>query len=189
MFCPKCAAQNIEGASFCRVCGANISLVPHALTGRLPQAEPTDDLVSRVRKRKRQRDEDRTPSLEAGIVKLFAGLGFIIAALAIMFRFPGGVTWGWALLIPGFSSLGKGVAQIVAARQAQARRLPVAIDDSRTFAQRPLNAGPTVTLAEPPTRATGELLQSPPSVTEGTTRHLGAEAPTQHLDSASEFRK
>ncbi|HXM33662.1 MAG TPA: zinc ribbon domain-containing protein [Pyrinomonadaceae bacterium] len=188
MFCPKCAAQNIDGASFCRVCGANISLVPQALTGRLPQPAPTAGLDSRGRRR-RQRDEDRPATLERGIVKLFVGLGFIAAALAVMFRFPGGFTWGWALFIPAFSSIGKGIAQIVAVRQSQAARLPSAGDNSRTFAQRPLNSGATVALAEPLTRPTGELLPSPPSVTEGTTRHLGAEAPTKHLDSGSELQK
>src|SRR6266508_2925704 len=38
MFCPKCATQNLEGASYCRSCGANISLLPHALSGQWPQA-------------------------------------------------------------------------------------------------------------------------------------------------------
>ena len=38
MFCPKCAAQNLDGASFCRVCGANVSLIPQALSGQLPEA-------------------------------------------------------------------------------------------------------------------------------------------------------
>lgn len=37
-----------------------------------------------------------------------------------------------------------------------------------------------------PTRNTGELVAPPPSVTEGTTRHLGAEAPTKHLDAPNE---
>ena len=188
MFCPTCAAQNVDGASFCRVCGANISLVPQALTGRLPPAAPTDALDF-GRRRKRHKDEDRPATLEGGIVKLFAGLGFIIAALAVMFRMPGGFTWGWALFIPGFSSIGKGIAQIVAVREARAARLPGAGDNSRTFAQRPLNSGATVTLAEPHARPTGELLAAPPSVTEGTTRHLGAEAPTKHLDSAGELQK
>jgi zinc-ribbon domain len=188
MFCPKCAAQNVDGASFCRVCGANISLVPQALTGRLPPAAPTDGLVS-GRRRGRHRDEDRPATLERGIVKLFVGLGFIAAALAVMFRFPGGFTWGWALFIPAFSAIGKGIAQIVAVREAQAARLPGAGDYSRTFAQRPLNSGATVTLAEPQARATGELPASPPSVTEGTTRHLGAEAPTRHLDTSGEVPK
>jgi len=180
MFCPKCAAQNIDGASFCRVCGANVSLVPQALTGRLPSPAPTDQLFSRGRRR-RQRDEDREPTLERGIVKLFAGLGFIAAALAVMLRFPGGFTWGWALLIPAFSAIGKGVAQIVAVREARIARLNSGAP-SPALTQRPLNSGKTVTLVEPPTRQTGELLPTPPSVTEGTTRHLGAEAPTKHLD-------
>jgi len=187
MFCPKCAAQNVEGASFCRVCGANISLVHQALTGRLPQAAPTDGLDF-VRRKRRQRDEERQPTIERGIVKLFVGLGFIVAALAVMSRFPGGFTWGWALFIPAFSSIGKGIAQIVAARAAQAARLP-GTDYSRTFAQRPLNSGATVTLGEPQARQTGELLASPPSVTEGTTRHLGTEAPTRHLDASGEGPK
>ncbi|MDQ3650266.1 MAG: zinc-ribbon domain-containing protein [Acidobacteriota bacterium] len=38
MYCPSCAVQNVEGASYCRACGANISLVPQAMTGRLPEA-------------------------------------------------------------------------------------------------------------------------------------------------------
>ncbi|MGH9903752.1 MAG: zinc-ribbon domain-containing protein, partial [Pyrinomonadaceae bacterium] len=39
MFCPRCAAQNVDDASFCRACGTNISLVPQALTGRFSEAE------------------------------------------------------------------------------------------------------------------------------------------------------
>ena len=180
MFCPKCAAQNVDGASFCRVCGANIRLVPQALTGRLPAPAPTDDLFSRGRRR-RHRDEEREPTLERGIVKVFAGLGFIAAALAVMFRFPGGFTWGWALLIPAFSAIGKGIAQLVAVREARAaRQASGALSPALT--QRPLNSGPTGMLVEPTARSTGELLPTPPSVTEGTTRHLGAEAPTKHLD-------
>lgn len=188
MFCPKCAAQNADGASFCRVCGSNISLVPQALTGRLPEPAPTDRLSRRSRHR-RDRDEYREPSLERGIVKLFVGLGFIAAALAVMFRFPGGFAWGWALLIPAFTSIGKGIAQIVGFQQAWADRARLGPETSRTFAPRPLNNGATVTLAEPPARQTGELMTPPASVTEGTTRHLGPEAPTKHLDSANDSQR
>ncbi len=49
MFCPKCAAQNLDGASYCRVCGANISLVPQALTGQLSPAD--EEGLSRSDKR------------------------------------------------------------------------------------------------------------------------------------------
>ena len=45
MFCPKCATQNLEGASFCRTCGANISLVPQALTGQMVQPAPPEEMM------------------------------------------------------------------------------------------------------------------------------------------------
>jgi len=37
-----------------------------------------------------------------------------------------------------------------------------------------------------PPRKHGPAVPTPPSVTEGTTRHLGAEAPTRHLESERE---
>src|SRR5436190_21753232 len=116
MFCPKCAAQNLDGASFCRVCGANISLVSQALSGQLPQAPEPEDSRSR---RRRKRGREVVPSVEKGIMNVFIGLGFIVAALAIMLKFPGGIFWGWSFFFPGFSTLGRGVASIVAARRNQ----------------------------------------------------------------------
>lgn len=173
MFCPKCATQNVDGASFCRSCGANISLIPHALTGSLPQAEP-DDPYSRSSRRKR-RDRDVEPSLEKGIVNIFMGIGFIVAALAVMYRFPAGIFWGWSLFIPAFSCLGRGVASMVAARRDKTA-LPANtsgyLPDQRS-----------ARLMESGVPRTGELRPAVPSVTEGTTRHLGAEAPTKHFDS------
>ena len=112
MFCPKCATQNVDGASFCRACGANISLVPQALTGQLPTAPKSDDREYLGRRRGR----NAPASLENGIARVFMGIGFIIAGIAVMLKFPGGFTWGWALFIPGFGSIGKGIASIVAAR-------------------------------------------------------------------------
>ena|ERR1700687_3745994 len=173
MFCPKCATQNVEGASYCRSCGANISLVPQALTGNLPQAKP-DDPNSRSSRRKR-RDRDVEPSLEKGIVNIFMGIGFIVAALAVMFRFPGGIVWGWSFFIPAFSCLGKGVASIVAARRSKTT-LP-----SNSPGYFPDQS--SARLVEPGVPPTGQLRPAVPSVTEGTTRHLGAEAPTKHFDS------
>lgn len=188
MFCPKCATQNIDGASFCRVCGANISLVPQALTGQLPRAERPDGLYYKMGRRGRHgRDRDRGPlSLERGIVNVFLGLGFIAAALAVMLRFPGGFTWGWTFFIPAFSCLGRGVAAIVALRTNQQAQLPANYTPPVQFNPPvPENARPGVTTSFP-RRNTGELLPSQPSVTEGTTRHLGTEAPTRHLDPSGE---
>ncbi len=33
MYCPKCAAQNLDDAKFCRACGANLETVALALSG------------------------------------------------------------------------------------------------------------------------------------------------------------
>jgi len=178
MFCPNCAAQNLDGASFCRVCGANISLVPQALTGQLPQASEPDDPRSRRRKK---RDREIEPSLEKGIMNVFIGLGFIVAALAIMLRFPGGVFWGWSFFIPGFSNLGKGVGAIVASRRSQTGSLPLSGSQSGFFPNQAGNPGSPI-LGGASAPRTGELRAPVPSVTEGTTRHLGTEAPTRHLD-------
>ena len=184
MFCPECAAKNIEGAGFCRVCGVNISLVPQALTGRLPQAE-TAPIRGRRGVSKRRNREKEPPSLEKGIVCIFAGLGFIVAAFAVMAKFPGGVFWGWTLFIPAFGNLGKGIAAI-----AEYQRYQGSVGEPPEVAD-PGVLPPARNVTQPflptaPARTTGELMPQPPSVTEGTTRHLGAEAPTRHLDSTSE---
>ena len=185
MFCPKCASQNIDRASFCRVCGANISLVPQALTGQLSEARATESDLDGGRGRRRKRKQREPPSLERGIVNVFAGLGFLIAAIAIMWKFPAGIFWGWSFFFPAFRSLGRGVAMIVAARNLSTKNQPAlspGYDWSAVPATTVLgNSG--LPLKDVARRQTGELAPSPPSVTEGTTRHLGAEAPTRHLDS------
>lgn len=178
MFCPKCATQNVDGASFCRSCGANISLIPHALSGRLPEA-PRDD--ARARRRKK-RDRDVEPSVEKGILNVFIGIGFIVAALAVMLRFPAGIFWGWCFFIPGFSSLGRGVASIVAARRQSATQLP----NANTGAVLPNPYSAPQSRIESGVPRTSELMPPATSVTEGTTRHLGAEAPTRTFDSRND---
>jgi hypothetical protein len=179
MFCPKCATQNVEGASYCRSCGANISLIPNALTGSLPQASAPDDLRSRLRGK---RDREVEPSLERGIMNIFVGLGFIVAALAVMFRFPAGIFWGWSFFIPGFSNLGKGVASIVAARRVASMNAQLRTGTSGQFFPNPVGSPGSATGVESGVQSTGRLMTPVPSVTEGTTRHLGTEAPTRHFD-------
>src|SRR5437879_3744295 len=137
MFCPKCAAQNIDDASFCRVCGANIGLVSQALQGRLPEAEKPQVYLGR-RGRARRRGRNQEPlSLERGIVNIFIGLGFIFAALAVMWKFPGGIFWGWSFFFPGFNFLGRGIAGIVGAQKRQAT-LAAPLDRANALGPQPL---------------------------------------------------
>ena len=155
MYCPNCATQNAEDTKFCRSCGSNLSLVPQALTGRLPEATS-----SRRRHRNRHHEDDGPPSVANGITKAFMGVGFLLVSFGAFFFAPAGKIWWFWLLIPAFAMLGKGVAEIVAARYGP------------NLTQGPIRS------AIPPVASTGELPRGneahfpPPSVTEQTTRQL-----------------
>jgi len=147
MFCPKCATQNLDGASFCRTCGANISLVPQALTGQLAQT-PVEEIVEGHGRRRRHGKE---VTLDHSFKNIFMGVAFLIVAIALS-RTIGQGWWFW-MLLPAFSMMGTGVAQYIRLRERERRASLVA---------------PPVTKAFPP---------QVPSVTEGTTRHLDPNKP------------
>ena len=146
MFCPKCATQNLDGASFCRGCGANISLVPQALTGQL--ARPNEETsVSCEPGRRRGREL----TLDQAFKNVFMGVAFLIIAI-VLSRTIGQVWWFW-MLLPAFSLMGTGVAQYIRIRDREKNYTP--------------------SLSPSPARNTEQLMPPPvPSVTEGTTRHL-----------------
>ena len=169
MFCPKCASQNVEGAHFCRACGANISLVPQALTGQLPVAAGEESTEHRRRRR-------REPTFDEGVRNVVMGFGFIAVAIALALfgRSIGAQVWWFWMLIPAFAMLGKGISEIVRANQLKT-------PPPATPAQMPYVAPPEVL----PSGNAAELRPPVASVTEGTTRHLGTEVATRHLDQNS----
>lgn len=153
MFCPNCAAP-IEGTKFCRSCGANVSLVPQALSGNLPQERAGND------------ETNHPPSLASGIQKTFMGVGFIFVAFGAFLFAPAGRLWWFWLLIPAFAMLGGGVAEIVRAKQEAARlAAPPAQQLSSVPPYQPLQAAPGTN--ELPPRQ-----DLPGSIVENTTRHL-----------------
>jgi zinc-ribbon domain len=168
MFCPKCATQNVDGASFCRSCGANISLVPQALNGQLPTALSKQDIAQGIRRKLR-----REPSLDSGIRHFMMGLAFIIVSIMVGKYSPGGWTWWYWLLIPASTFIGRGISEIIRAPRQIKTTDPVVAQPQMTAGSR---------LESLPSLRTGELRAPVPSVTEGTTRHLGAEARTRHFD-------
>ncbi len=116
MYCPKCGTQNIDDASFCRACGANLSLVPQALAGRLP--ETRDESLPTGRKRRR----DKEPRIDKAVTNVFMGVAFLLVAFMVKNYAPAGFMWWFWMLIPAFSLMGGGVAEFMRLRQANAAR-------------------------------------------------------------------
>jgi len=170
MFCPKCATQNPDSGSFCRACGANISLIPQALSGQL-QEVPTDESCLDRKARKLR----KSLTLDQSFKNIFMGVAFLIVAIALS-RTIGAGWWFW-MLLPAFSLMGTGIAQYIRIREQGQREVFNALPSSGAFADR--IPAPKRDLAAP---RTGELMAPVPSVTESTTRHLGVEAPTRHFE-------
>jgi hypothetical protein len=169
MFCPKCGTQNIEDAKFCRGCGADIALVPQAMTGHLPEASSDHENVVGVvwdaRGRRRIRRQGGEPRLDKAITNLFMGIGFLLVSFSVLLFFPSGRMWWFWMLIPAFSMLGGGIAEYVRYKQSKGEE----IKPSRAESKKEM---PPARASALPPRDTSELVSPPPSVTEGTTRHL-----------------
>jgi hypothetical protein len=179
MFCPKCGTQNIEDAKFCRGCGADIGLVPQAMTGELAdkravgydaEGQPYDESGRRVRRRKEQ------PRLDKAVTNIFMGVAFLLVAFSVMLFAPGGRMWWFWMLIPSFTMLGGGFAEYIRFKQSKGEEIKLPGIESRP------SMPPPARVSALPQRNTSELVQ-PPSITENTTRHLdqSSEAPTRHI--------
>ena len=165
MYCPNCANPIENNQKFCRTCGANVSLIPHALTGQLPMAPPEEPELTKRERRKRR----KLPTIENAVSNLFTGLGFLLAAIFVTFWFPGGYTWGWSFLIPAFALIGEGVGQYLKVKQLERERvLPSPI--VATYFPQPGIPQPRVAELSAPT--TSELVTPPASISEHTTKNL-----------------
>ena len=164
MFCPKCGTENPETGKFCRSCGTDLGNVSAALTGNLPRLR--NDLVDR---------KGKPIHLEGAIKKLFAGLAFLVVSIALAFSNAGRGWWFW-MLIPAFTSIGAGIAQYMQLKQAGQTGLRPASSEPEPAMFKPASENASLPplqteYVSPESRyKTGDLV--PPSVTDGTTRHL-----------------
>lgn len=164
MFCPKCATQNGDDARFCRSCGTDISLVPQAVTGTLAERLAAVEDDTRRGRRRRHRGE-KPPSLDRALRGIFTGLAFIFVAFAIRAWAPAGNVWWWTMFFPAAFNFADGVSTFL--RLASEGKRP----DSQPYTPPQTTALPPRHVSALPQRETGEMIP-PPSVTEGTTRHL-----------------
>lgn len=167
MFCPRCAAQNVDDARFCRACGADISLVPQALTGRLALGDDDADDAGEFDARGRSR-------VERGTRKLVQGIGFLLVFLLTVFYFRGAFWVTFWFVFPAISNIGAGVGLLAQHAWRHSGHLPGGIKEKTQLRASETSALPRVRLNEVAPANTSEIVAPPTSVTEGTTRHLGA---------------
>jgi len=166
MFCPKCAAENVDSAQFCRACGANISLVPQAVSGQLAELVEGRGVDPKRNPRDRRRRAEEV-SIERAVRSLFMGVAFIFVAFSVRIWAPAGNLWWFWMFLPAAGLLADAVSTYLRLRERRARfAAPPGVPGAQTFAP-PARAGAL------PAQDTSGLV-TPPSVTEATTRHLAS---------------
>jgi hypothetical protein len=160
-------------------------LVPQALSGQLTQTTP-DDVQDYGRRGRRARR--REASLDHAFKNAFMGVAFLLVAMGLAFSRMGTGWWFW-MLIPAFSMMGTGVAQFIRVKEREKQMFQAGNFGQPSLPQSQPSLHQPANLDYFPARNTDELVAPPPSVTEGTTRHLGAESPTRHFGEAGEAPK
>lgn len=168
MFCPNCATQNADDAKYCRSCGTDISLVAQAVTGHLAERLAVEG-DSRHSRRRRNRDDKGPPSIERAVKSFFMGLAFIFVAFSVKIWAPAGSIWWFWMFLPAATMLADGVATYMRIVEDRKKLAPPAYVPAQT------SVPPPQRVSALPPRNTGEIVP-PPSVTEGTTRHLSVPA-------------
>lgn len=180
MFCPRCAAHNIDDSKFCRVCGADISLLPQVLSGQFSaeRAAADETAVEKKGKRGKRKDKEKqSPTYEKAFENIGVGIAFLIISFMIVIFMPGGRFWWFWMLIPALACMGEGVGQLM---RMQREKTPAGAGE-------PLLTPAQETEARRlPPRNTSELVMPPPSVTEHTTRHLNHEGLKRNADEPAE---
>lgn len=176
MYCPKCGTDNNENARFCRACGMDISIVPMVLTGQLNEAlEKNPKRMARALKKQKEIEESMT--WESAMSSFFTGVAFLLIFLGGLFFMRGlFMMWIW-FIIPSLGCMGSGLGKMFQLRQKEKQLL-----QNQNQSQTSLPFFSKTNISQMPSRDTNEFLSAPPSITENTTRHLGAEAPTKVLD-------
>jgi hypothetical protein len=146
MYCPKCGAQNIAEAKFCRLCGTAFQVLANPA-----QALPV------------------VPNYGRAFPPLFIGIGFLIIAVISIFSHHG---FFWWLIFPAISLLSKGMG--CSMQMGPAPHYNALPQSPRPLNDTNSQQIPPASYSNVRARPTGQLVP-PPSVTENTTRLLDAQ--------------
>lgn len=183
MFCHKCGTNNPDNGKFCRQCGTDLAITAPP---REIETRPTDFYLDRKGRMRSSNPDDLWAS---GLKSTILGIGFLVVALVLLItNVANGHNWWWAMLFPAFSMLAGGIGNLAKSKRLEKKKLSSVEQSQPTlFAQTSAGASlpPLQTDSVKPQRSvydTGELI-APPSIVEGTTRHLemNAEGETMTL--------
>lgn len=185
MYCPRCAAQNLDDVKFCRACGTNLETVALALSDQQHPAKLSKDKDEELETEKSWL-EKRREGMD-GIVK---GTGLMGASLLIgvaLGLFSNAPDWiiiwaglaGW-MACWGFISLVSGIGALAEARFMR-RQLGQTTGEAAAPTAQPLSSADARIL---PDSLNTPKLSPPPSVTEHTTKPLNK----QHQQASNTMR-
>jgi zinc ribbon protein len=159
MYCPQCAAPNIDGVKFCRSCGIELEAVALALSGKSTQ--PIEDggnkSVSETAKEWMEKRSKGVSNITTGAILL--GVSLLIGVAMGIFV-PGNIPWmivwavffGWMACWGGIA-LAFGVGGVL---ESKSMLRQMGLTDKESVID----------------STTQQLLSPPLSVTEATTRQL-----------------
>ena len=175
MFCPKCGMKNPETGKFCRSCGTDLATVSDALTGKSKNKTPGFGMIEPIQPMGLTSRKGKSITWESMLSTLFTGLAFLVISIILgITGMANAQKWWFWLLIPAFTMLGTGIAQYIQLKKYEQKSFPNSEPETVKSFNQTSNASLPPSQTEyvaPDSRyKTGDLV--PPSVTDGTTRHL-----------------
>ena len=118
MYCSKCGSHSDEGVSFCRKCGAGLESTSLTRGG---ESSPPESAGNRDLRRAHAADPDELTA--AGVGNVIVGDGFFITAVILSATHTSISSLLWLLLlIPAFYCFGRGLTDVLHAKQIRRSR-------------------------------------------------------------------